>query len=439
MIGELRARMDSVTLEMTRLLAERTRLARMIGEAKRGQGIAVEDGEREAQLREAVLREADEAGLGRGAASRLLSVLLRESHAVQQKERTTPASVLARARELEKRGKKMIHMEVGELDLAPPPAARAALARDERWGYGAPEGTDELRSAIAQREKTVPERIAVMAGARFAVFAAMASLLEPGDEVIVIEPAWPAYRDCAERAGAKTRAVRTSLDGKWTPDPNDVSDAVGPNTRMLVLNYPNNPTGRVLPGRVRDELTRIASDADLYVLSDDIYRQYSGPPNTAPDPKRAKHISVQSLSKSHAMTGFRVGYVVAEPGIISNMARVQADAMTCVPTPVQSAALAALGSDISSNVETVNSRMAALESAASEAGLEFAKPDGAFYLFVRTGQDGAKVCSRALEEGLAVSPGEAFGDYKEFVRLSACLDNKILKEGVMRLARVLER
>lgn len=438
MIGELRARMDSVTLEMTRLLAERTRLARMIGEAKRGQGIAVEDGAREAQLREAVLRAADKEGLGRDVASRLLSVLLRESHAVQQTERQTPASVLARARELEKRGKKIIHMEVGELDLAPPPAARAALARDEPWRYGAPEGTDELRSAIARREGTVPERVAVTAGARFAVFAAMASLLEPGDEVIVIEPAWPAYRDCAERAGAKARAVRTSLDDEWTPDPNRVSDAVGPNTRMLVLNYPNNPTGRVLPGRVHDELMKISVDADLYVLHDDIYRQYSSSP-LAPRTKHAKSISVQSLSKSHAMTGFRAGYAVAEPGIISKMARVQADAMTCVPTPVQSAALAALGSDVSGNVATVNSRMAALESAASEAGLEFAKPDGAFYLFVKTGRDGAEVCSRALEEGLAVSPGEAFGDYKEFVRLSACLDDKILKEGVLRLARVLER
>ena len=438
MIGELRARMDSVTLEMTRLLAERTRLARMIGEAKRGQGIAVEDGAREAQLREAVLREADEAGLGRGVASRLLSVLLRESHAVQQKERPTPASILARARELEKQGKKIIHMEVGELDLAPPPAALAALTSNERWGYGAPKGTDKLRAAIARHEKTVPERVAVMAGARFAVFAAMTSLLEPGDEVIVIEPAWPAYRDCAERAGAKARAVRTSLDNRWTPDPNDVSDAVGPNTRMLVLNYPNNPTGRVLPDRVHGELMKIASDADLYVLSDEIYRQYSSSPKPS-DLKYAKSISVQSFSKSHAMTGFRAGYAVAEPDIISNMARVQADAMTCVPTPVQSAALAALDSDISGNIATVHSRMATLESAASEAGLEFAKPDGAFYLFVRTGQDGAKVCSQALKEGLAVSPGEAFGDYKEFVRLSACLDNKILKEGILRLARVLER
>lgn len=442
MMDRLRARMEQITLEMTRLLAERTDLARQIGEAKRGMGVAVEDAGREAQLREAVLREAETRGLERGAASRLLSVLLRESHAVQRPRKATPASVLARALELERRGRKIVHMEVGELDLAPPPGAARALASavsDGYAGYGEPEGRAELRAAIARKEKAEPDSVLVTAGARFAVFAAVTALLDPGDEVVVVEPAWPAYRDCAARAGAKVRAVGTSLDGGWTPDPADVAGAVGPNTRMLVLNYPNNPTGRVLPTKVHDELVRIASDAGLYVLSDEIYAQYSRAP-AKPVSKYgyAKSISVQSLSKSHAMTGFRAGYAIAEPDIISAMAGVQADAMTCVPMPVQRAALEVLDADVSGNARAVESRVSALESAAASAGLEFARPDGAFYLFVRTGRDGAAVCSRALEEGLAVSPGEAFGDYKEFVRLSACLDEKILKEGVETLARVLE-
>ena len=451
MIDDLRARMDQVTLEMTRLLAKRTRLARQIGEAKQDLGMAVEDGPREAQLREAVLREAGAEGLGKGAASRLLSVLLRESRAVQESARQacgaccgsqTPTSVLARARELEKSGRQIIHMEIGELDLPPPPEAERALARAVRDGhckYGAPEGEADLRSAIARKEGTEPGRVLVTAGARFAVFASMMALLDPGDEVIVIEPAWPAYRDCAARAGAKARAVRTDLEGGWVPDPAAVSEAVSSNTRMLVLNYPNNPTGAVLPEKTQDELVGIASDAGLYVLGDEIYRQYSRVrAKPLSEHGYEKSISVQSLSKSHAMTGFRTGYAVAEPGVVSAMARVQADAMTCVPAPVQSAALAALGADVSANARAVESRMSVLESEAAGAGLEFARPDGAFYLFVRTGQDGALVCSRALEEGLAVSPGEAFGDYGEFVRLSACLDAKTLKEGVSRLARVLE-
>ena len=454
MMDELRARMEQVTLEMTRLMAERTRLARQIGEAKRELGVAVEDARREAVLREAVLREADREGLGRGTASRLLSVLLRESHSVQRSARQargadglsccgyqTPTSVLARARELEKRGRKIIHMEIGELDLPPPPEAERALARavqDGHWKYGAPEGDEDLRAAIARKEDTEPERVLVTAGARFAVFASMAALLDPGDEVVVVEPAWPAYRDCAARAGAKARAVRTELEGGWIPDPDAVSEAVSSNTRMLVLNYPNNPTGAVLPGRVQDELVGIASDAGLYVLGDEIYRPYSRVrAKPLSEYGYEKSISVQSLSKSHAMTGFRAGYAVAEPPVVSAMARVQADAMTCVPAPVQRAALAALEADVSGNARIVEARMSALEGAASEAGLEFARPDGAFYLFARTGGDGAQVCSRALEEGLAVSPGEAFGDYKEFVRLSACLDEKILKEAVARLARVL--
>ena len=454
MMDELRARMERVTLEMTRLMAERTRLARQIGEAKRELGVAVEDARREAQLREAVLREADREGLGRGTASRLLSVLLRESHSVQRSARQargadgcsccgsqTPTSVLARARELEKGGRKIMHMEIGELDLPPPPEAGRALARavqDGHWKYGAPEGDEDLRAAIARKEGAEPARVLVTAGARFAVFASMTALLDPGDEVIVIEPAWPAYKDCAARAGAKARTVRTDLEGGWVPDPAAVSEAVSSNTRMLVLNYPNNPTGAVLPEKTQDELVGIASDAGLYVLADEIYRPYSRV-RTKPVSEYGyeKSISVQSLSKSHAMTGFRAGYAVAEPGIVSAMARVQADAMTCVPAPVQRAALAALEADVSGNARIVESRMRALESAASGAGLEFARPGGAFYLFVRTGGDGAQVCSRALREGLAVSPGEAFGDYKEFVRLCACLDEKILKEAGGRLARVL--
>ena len=119
------------------------------------------------------------------------------------------------------------------------------------------------------------ENIMITPGARFGVFLSITTLLEPGDEIIVIEPAWPAYRQCAINSGIKVRTVKTSLENKWEPKIEEITSCINENTKMIVLNYPNNPTGKVLPKKILDEIVEISKRHDLFILSDEIYSNYS--------------------------------------------------------------------------------------------------------------------------------------------------------------------
>ena len=442
-IDKLRGGMDDVTLEMIRLLKKRTDIAREIGRVKKSTGREVTDGQREESLRRKVLSLCGELGFDGSAATRLLNFLINESIRVQSGKRRTHLSVFLEAKRLEEAGKKIIHMEVGEPDFMPPLQAKEALGRvyDEGFvRYGQARGLPQFRSLLAEyasrkfNAAVRQENILVSPGARFAVFLAITTLLDPGDEMIIIEPAWPAYRDCALNAGIKVCAIKTSLENGWEPSPDQIRAALNPNTKMIVLNYPNNPTGKILPPKVLDEIMSLASDNGLYVLSDEIYSEYSsGSWKSVLEYGYKMGIVTQSLSKSHAMTGFRIGYAVADGQVIDRMAQLQALCLTSVSEPVQYVAMKSLNSDVSSNSGLIRRRLEMLSARARDMDLEFAAPEGAMYLFARVkkeGFDGAKFANMLLAHGLAVAPGEGFGEYRDFVRISACQDEKKLMEGM---------
>ena len=485
-IGPLRDRIDGITLEMVRLLKERADAAALVGEAKRDAGIEIADAGREDALRQKVDAECARIGADARAGGRLLDLLFGESVRVQAEaiggaaaaaaasaaeDRPSPASIFLRAKRLEERGRRIVHLEVGEPDFGPPPEAAAALSeacRSAGWrGYGPPAGSPELRDALAERasrssgRRVARENVMVTAGARFAIYLATAALLRPGDEVVVVEPAWPAYADMARRAGATVRPVRTSLEEGWEPDVGEIERAAsGPRASMIIANYPNNPTGKVVAQRTLDEIAGIASERGLRLVSDEIYSEYAfgpragggrGGPPSAPAPTacgRDGCIATQSFSKSHAMTGFRVGCAVGPAGDIAAMSSLQALCMTSVPTPVQYAALAALGSGAAaSNAETVRRRLGAMCAAAEAAGLEFARPEGAMYLFARgrggRAFDGAGLANTLLEHGVGVAPGAGFSvdgtTYGGFVRLAACADEEAIARAVAALGSAIGR
>jgi len=282
-------------------------------------------------------------------------------------------------------------------------------------------------------------------GARFGVYLAITTLLNPGDEIIVIEPAWPAYKDCALNAGVKVRTIKTTLETGWEPTIDQINNAINENTKMIVINYPNNPTGKWWNPMV-DKIINAAEEHDLYVLSDEIYEKYDrgtvlvNPSCWDVQSNVDKTIITKSFSKSHAMTGYRIGYVIAEPSIIEKMSKLQALSLTNVSEPIQYAALQALKADVSGNTEIINSRLEALIKIAKDIGLEFVEPDGAMYLFAKTKYkdfDATKFSEKLLEHGVAIAPGEGFGDYKEFFRITA-IDETRLKEGMIILDTILK-
>jgi len=456
-IEEHRKKIEEITLEMIKLLKKRTDIAKQIGDTKASLGMTVTDEEREDALRTQVAKLCKEIDLDQSTALKFLNLLLNESVKVQSDGKQTHLSIFLKAKALEEEGKKIIHLEVGEPDFKPPKEVKTALEEvyDKGYGkYGSAKGITELRKDLAVLEHqnladdsglVQSDNIMICPGARFAVYLAITTLLNPGDEIIVIEPAWPAYKDCALNAGIKVRTIKTTLETKWEPSIEQINNVINENTKMIILNYPNNPTGKILSNELLDSIIQTAKEHDLYVLSDEIYENYYNDKSLL-GAKQAwtysyeKTIVTKSFSKSHAMTGYRIGWVVAEPSIIEKMSKLQALSLTNVSEPIQYAALQALKADVSGNTEIINSRLEALIKIAKDIGLEFIEPDGAMYLFARTKHkdfDATKFSEKLLERGVAIAPGEGFGDYKEFFRITA-IDETKLREGMTILDSVLK-
>ncbi|MEK0350327.1 MAG: aminotransferase class I/II-fold pyridoxal phosphate-dependent enzyme [Nitrosopumilus sp.] len=442
-INDLRNKMDEVTLEMIKLLKTRIDIAKEIGEVKKNMGKGVTDELREDNLRGKVISLSKNIELDESIATKYLNFLLNESVKVQSSNKQTHLSIFFKAKALEQQGKKIIHMEVGELDFLPPPIVKKALEEVFDKGflkYGQVRGMTIFRDALVKyisekfNTNVSQDNIIVSPGARFSIFTAISTLLNPGDEMIVIEPAWPAYKECALNSGIKVRTINTTIEDKWEPSLEKIENTINSNTKMIVLNYPNNPTGKILPEKLQDDIVNLARKNSLYVLSDEIYSQYAKSSwKSILSYNYEKSIVTQSFSKSHAMTGFRIGYGIADTKIIEKMAKLEALCLTNVSEPIQYIAMKALEADISNNTNTVQNRLDVLVQKAKEIGLDFVVPDGAMYLFARVnkeGFDGTQFANSTLEKGLAIASGEGFGNYKNFIRISACQDEKILIDGM---------
>ncbi|MBA4452212.1 MAG: aminotransferase class I/II-fold pyridoxal phosphate-dependent enzyme [Nitrosopumilaceae archaeon] len=442
-INELRSKMDEITIDMIKMLKARTDIAKEIGEIKKNIGKGITDESREDNLRTKIISLCNELDFDETIATKFLNFLLNESIKVQSNNKQTHLSIFLKAKSMEQEGKKIIHMEVGEPDFLPPTITKQALGEAYDKGflkYGQAKGIPQFREALSQhvskifKAKVTQDNIMVTPGARFGIFTAINTLLNPGDELIVIEPAWPAYKDCALHAGVKVRTINTTFEDKWEPSIQQIEQTINPNTKMIALNYPNNPTGKILPEKLQDEIVNLAIKNNLFILSDEIYSQYSFVNwKSILDYNYDKTIVTQSFSKSHAMTGFRIGYVIANPQIIDKMSKFEALCLTNVSEPIQYAAMKALEADTLDNTNTIQRRLEVLIKKANEMNLDFIVPDGAMYLFARVNQegfDGVKFATALLDQGLAVAPGEGFGDYKKFIRLSACQEERVLSDGM---------
>jgi aspartate aminotransferase len=449
-INQLRNRIEEITIEMIKMLKIRTDISKEIGVIKKNTGKGITDESREDNLRKQVISLCKELNFDEAIATKFLNFLLNESIKVQTDNKQTHLSIFLKAKSMEEQGKKIIHMEVGEPDFLPPEIVRKALEEVFDKGflrYGQTRGMPSFRDALAKyatkkfNTKVSEDNILVSPGARFLIFTAITTLLNPGDELIVIEPAWPAYKDCALNSGIKIRTITTTLEGKWEPSIEQIKKVINPNTKMIVLNYPNNPTGKILPEKLQDEIVEIAMKNNLYVLSDEVYSQYAFKNwKSVLCYNYDKSIITQSFSKSHAMTGFRIGYAIASPKIINTMSKLEALCLTNVSEPIQYVAMKALEADTSNNTNTIQGRIKVLTENAKKIGLDFEVPDGAMYIFARINQDGfngIQFANDLLEKGLAIAPGEGFGEYKNFIRISACQNEKTLMEGMNILSNMM--
>ena len=448
-LEKLRDEMRIVTANIIKLVQKRMSIASEIGNIKDNLMMKIEDISVEQDIARNVNELGTQIGLNNEFIGRFLNLLFLESINIQKAKTSKKETKLdhmamfLKAKQLESEGKKIIHLEVGEPDYLPPVNVKNELLKTfekKRIHYTQTNGVPMLRKLITQERSVKEENVIITPGARFAVFSAMVSNLSIGDELIISEPAWPAYRDCANFIGVKVKAVRTNVEQKWELDLDQLEQLITSNTKMIVLNSPNNPTGKIIREREIDDILKLARKNNIFVLSDEVYSMYSYIPyKSILDFGYDKSIMVSSFSKSHAMTGFRVGYAISSKDVIDRISKIQAIAITSVAEPMQYAAIAAMNSNVTPHMTLMKKRLDFIKRELENLPCEFINPDGGMYYFVRFNNsiDVNKIIFNLLNEGVAVAPGIGFGEtYFDFIRISACQPTKLLNDGLKILKKV---
>ena len=355
----------------------------------------------------------------------------------------------------------VISLGVGEPDFDTPWHIREEgiySLHKGRTFYTSNSGLIELREEIARFMKRKygltydpKHEIVLTVGGSEAIDIALRAILNPGDEVIYPEPCFVSYEPCVLLSDGVPVPIELTAETEFRLQPEQLEAAITPNTKALLISYPNNPTGAIMEREDLEKLVPIIIKHDLLVISDEIYSELS---------YRDRHVSIASLpgmlertivingfSKSYAMTGWRLGFACGPAGIIEYMLKVHQFGIMSAPTMSQYAAISALKNgdrDICTMAESYNQRRRFLMEAFREMGLPCFEPFGAFYVFPdisEFGMGSEEFCTKLLEaENVAVVPGSAFGACGDkYVRISYAYSIEELKEAMARIARFIER
>lgn len=357
--------------------------------------------------------------------------------------------------------KDVISLGVGEPDFDTP-----WHVRDEgiyslekgRTFYTSNSGLKELREEICNyldRRYQVSydwhhETIVTVGGSE-GIDIAMRAMLDPGDEVLIPQPSYVSYEPCAILAGGKPVIIELKAENEFRLTPEELLEYITDKTKILVLPYPNNPTGAIMERADLEKIAEIVMEKDIFVLSDEIYSElsYKGDHVTIASIPGMKErtILINGFSKAYAMTGWRLGYACGPREIIEQMTKIHQFAIMCAPTTSQYAAVEAMrngDADVATMREAYDQRRRYLVNAFKEMGLECFEPYGAFYIFPcikEFGMTSEEFAERFLkEEKVAVVPGTAFGDSGEgFLRISYAYSLQNLKAALARLERFVEK
>ena len=344
-------------------------------------------------------------------------------------------------------------LTIGEPDQNTPDpikeAAKAALDADDTH-YPPGNGYPYLLEAISKFEAEqhglhyAPDEIMVTVGATEAISIAFHTLLNPGDEVIIPTPAFGLYEALVRLCRAVPVFLPTEVSG-FQIDAGALASVLTPRTKAIVLTSPNNPTGCVYNRETLGAVHALLKDRPVFVICDDVYRTltYTEDYHSFAEytDMRDRIVVIQSFSKPYAMTGWRVGYVMADAAVKGRMEVVHQYAVTSVPAFIQPACLKALETDTTPMVETFRRRRDYVFKRLMDMGLPVQEPQGAFYVFVdlrKFGMDSVTFCERMLKESLVgIIPGVYFGT-EGFARLSYCYSDADLKEGLDRMERFIK-
>lgn len=373
--------------------------------------------------------------------------------------------VLGNARMLEAQGKRIIHLEIGEPDFTTPDNIREAAIMALREGethYTPTPGILELRKAIAEKVTEDSgieigfEDVSVTLGSKEAIFAALAAIVEEGDEVIYPNPGYPAYESGIRFFGGRPMPIRLREENDFRMVPDDVNQQVSNKTKAIIINSPENPTGSVLGKDDVKGIVEIAKDIGAYVISDEIYRYiiYDGLKHYSPiqfDENLENTILIDGFSKNYAMTGWRLGYVITPKHLTKSLQLVLNLITACPSSFIQIGGIEALrnGADfVKKMVEQYAMRRdLVIEEISKMDDVHMVKPRGTFYGFInvnkiinRVGINSLRLASILLEKyGVAVLHGTAMGSFGEgYIRISYANSIENIKEGLRIINKAFE-
>lgn len=375
---------------------------------------------------------------------------------------TIPPSGIRKFFDIVNEMKDAISLGVGEPDFDTPWHVREEgiySLEKGRTFYTSNAGLKELKIEIhnyLQRRCGVsydPDKeIMVTVGGSEAIDLAMRAMLDPGDEVLIPQPSYVAYPPCVVLAGGVPVVIELEEKDEFRLTPEKLLEKITPKTKILVLPFPNNPTGAVMRREDLEKIAAIVAEKDLFVVSDEIYAEltYGDEAHvsiTSLPGMQERTVLINGFSKAYAMTGWRLGYACAPAAILKQMLKIHQYAIMCAPTTSQYAAVEAMRNgdeDVKNMREAYDQRRRYLIHAFSEMGLECFEPMGAFYMFPsikRFGMTSEEFATRLLQgEKVAVVPGTAFGDCGEgFLRVSYAYSLKSLKEALGRIERFVNR
>lgn len=377
-------------------------------------------------------------------------------HSVSDRAKKIPKSGIRKFFELTLGMDDVISLGVGEPDFVTPWHIREACMYALEKGYTmytSNYGLLELREVISGYIKEYgitynPEsEILVTVGVSEGFDLAIRATINPGDEVIIPEPCYVSYKPCTVLAGGKPVPIPTKVENDFKLLPEDIEERITKKTKALVLSYPNNPTGAVMTKKELEAIADIVNEHDILVISDEVYDRltYEGKHTcfAALNGMQDKCIYLNGLSKSHAMTGWRIGYAACNPEIIEAMLKIHQYAALCAPITAQMAAIEAMKRGerpLKEMVTEYNHRRRVIVKRLNEIGLSCFEPKGAFYAFPSiesTGLSSEEFSERLLkEEKVAVVPGDVFGDAgKGFVRCAYAASMDDILEAVTRMGR----
>jgi len=368
-------------------------------------------------------------------------------------ERVEPSATLAisnKASELEAQGVDVVDLSVGEPDFPTPEnvveAGQEAMAAGHT-GYTPSNGIPQLREAIAEKLRgdgidAASEEVIVTPGGKQALFETFQTLVDDGDEVVLLDPAWVSYEAMAKLSGGSLNRVDLApYDFQLEPALDDLGEAVSDDTELLVVNSPSNPTGAVYSDAALSGVRDLAVEHDVTVISDEIYQQitYGVEPTSLAtlEGMRERTVTINGFSKAYSMTGWRLGYLHAPESLVSQAAKLHSHSVSCAVNFVQHAGLESLENTDEAVVEmrdAFRERRDMLVDLFGDHGVDVPVGDGAFYMMLPVDDDDQEWCADAIEDAhVATVPGSAFGS-PGYARISYAASEERLREAVDRLA-----